>query len=78
MTDEDWRRVWAIPTVDTDGQPTKVFVGQVERDGQLVAAVRIDSGPTALIPIDEVVGELLRAIRATAEAAYVRNQRSES
>lgn len=77
MADEDWRRVWAIKTVNTDGQPTQLFVGQVERDGKLVTAVRIDSGPAAVIPLDEVAGEFLRAIRATAEDAYVRNEGSE-
>ena len=74
---EDMRVVWAIPTVNTDGDPTRVYVGQVEHRGKLETAVRIDNGPTALIPLDQVVGVLLAAIRETSMKTYERNQRGE-
>lgn len=76
MTDEGWYRVKAIPTRDTDGNPIKLFVGQVEHHGRLENAVRIDSGPTALVPLEEV-GEYLKALRATAEDTYERNERDQ-
>jgi len=71
------RSVWSIPTVNTDGDPTRVYVGQVEYKGKLETAVRIDSGPTALIPVNQVVGDLLAAIRKTSEETYLRNARGE-
>jgi len=78
MTDEGWRQVWAIPTVDTNGQPTKVFVGQVDYKGKVETAVRVDSGPIALAPIDEVIGHLLEALRTTAENTWKQNEREQS
>jgi len=63
--------------VNTDGDPTRVYVGQVEYKGKLETAVRIDSGPTALIPVNQVVGDLLAAIRKTSEETYLRNARGE-
>jgi hypothetical protein len=78
MADEEMRGVWAIPTITTEGDPVRVYVGQVEYDGKLETAVRIDTGPTALIPIHTVVGELLAAIRKTSEKTYLRNMRGES
>lgn len=77
MTDEGWRQVWAIPTVDTNGQRTTVFVGQVEYKGKVETAVRIDRGPTALLPpVTEVAGRVLEAIRKTAESAWKQNETS--
>jgi hypothetical protein len=77
MATDDMRVVWSIPTVDTNGRPTRVYVGQVEYDGRLETAVRIDSGPIALIPVDQVVGRFLAAIRRTSEETYLRNVRGE-
>lgn len=78
MTDEGWYRVKAIPTTDTNGKPIQLFVGQVERGDQLETAIRIDKGPTALVPLEEVIGEYLKALREVAEDTHVRNRRSES
>jgi hypothetical protein len=77
MATEEMRGVWAIPTVTTDGKPTRVYVGQVEYKGRLETAVRIDNGPTALIPVNQVVGDLLAAIRQTSLETYERNMRGE-
>ncbi|MFC3453983.1 hypothetical protein [Amycolatopsis speibonae] len=77
MADEKMRVVWAIPTINTDGEPTRVYVGQVEYEGKLETAVRIDGGPTALIPVNQVVGDLLAAIRQTALKTYEENVRGE-
>jgi hypothetical protein len=77
MATEDMRVVWAIPTINTDGDPTRVYVGQVEHNGKLETAVRIDSGPTALIPVNQVVGDLLAAIRRTSLETYEHNMRGE-
>ncbi len=78
MAGEDWEEVWAIRTVDTDGNPTILFVGKVTRDGKRVPALRVDRGPAALIPLDEVVGRLLEALRKTSLKAYEQNQRGQS
>lgn len=77
MTDEGWYRVKRIPTRDIDGKNISLFVGQVEHEGRLETAIRIDNGPIALAPIDEVVGEYLKALRDTAQDTYIRNQRSQ-
>jgi len=77
MGAEDWEEVWQIRTVDTDGDPISLFVGKVTRQGKRVPALRIDRGRAALIPLDEVVGRLLEALRETSLRAYVQNKRSE-
>lgn len=77
MTDEGWHRVKAIPTRDIDGNPIRLFVGQVEVGDRLETAIRIDSGPTALVPVEEVIGEYLKALRLTAEDTHLRNRRSQ-
>jgi hypothetical protein len=77
MADEGWEEVWQIRTVDTDGKPISLFVGKVTREGKRVPALRIDRGPAALIPLDEVVGRLLEAIRETSLKSYVQNQREQ-
>ncbi len=75
MADEGWRQVWAIPTVDTNGKPIRVFVGQVDHKGRVETAVRIDNGPTALLPpVEQVVGRFLEAIRKTAENTWKQNE----
>lgn len=78
MADEDLHRVKVIPTVDTDGRPANLFVGQVEREGGLETAIRIDNGPAVLAPLEEVLAAFLRALREAAEDTYKRNQRGES
>lgn len=77
MTDEGWYRVKRIPTRDIDGKNISLFVGQVEHEGRLETAIRIDSGPTALVPVEEVIGEYLKALRQTAEDTHLRNRRNE-
>lgn len=69
--------VWAIQTINTNGEPTRVYVGQVEHEGRAETAIRIDSGPTALVPVNQVVGDLLAAIRQTSMKTYERNMRGE-
>lgn len=78
MADEGWYRSRRIQTTDTNGRPISLFVGQVEYKGRLETAIRVDSGPIALAPVEEVVGEYLKAIREVAEDTYIRNQRSQS
>lgn len=77
MADEGWYRVKRIPTTNTDGRPVDLFVGQVEYKGRLETAIRIDNGPLALAPIEEVIGEYLKALREVAEDTHFRNRRSE-
>lgn len=77
MADEGWYRVKAIPTTDTDGKPVQLFVGQVELGDRLETAIRIDKGPTALVPLEAVIGEYLKALREVAEDTHLRNRRSE-
>jgi len=76
MTDEDLEQVWLIQTVDTDGKPVQLFVGQVTRDGKRVPVVRVDNGRGALVPLEHV-GRLLQAIRETSLKTHVQNLRSE-
>ncbi|MEU4667135.1 hypothetical protein AB0F91_03975 [Amycolatopsis sp. NPDC023774] len=67
MHSTGWRYEQAIATVDMTGQPTRVIVGLIERDDRLSAALRIEGGPTALVPL-ETGGELLKALRQTLES----------
>ncbi|WP_091611723.1 hypothetical protein [Amycolatopsis saalfeldensis] len=67
MHSTGWRYEQAIPTVDMTGRPTEVIVGLIEQDDRLSAALRIDGGPTALVPL-ETGGELLKALRQTLES----------
>ncbi|MET8997888.1 hypothetical protein [Amycolatopsis sp. NPDC004169] len=67
MNAEGWRYERAIPTVDVTGAPAQVVVGLVEQGGRLAAALRVDGGPAALVPL-ETGGELLKALRETLES----------
>ncbi|MEV6902356.1 hypothetical protein [Amycolatopsis sp. NPDC051372] len=67
MHSTGWRYEQAIATVDMTGQPTRVIVGLIECDDRLSAALRIEDGPTALVPL-ETGGELLKALRQTLES----------
>ena len=67
MNAEGWRYERAIPTVDDAGEPTRVVVGLVEQGDRLTAALRVDDGKAALVPL-ETGGELLKALRETLES----------
>ncbi|WIY06043.1 hypothetical protein QRX60_20200 [Amycolatopsis mongoliensis] len=67
MNAEGWRYERAIPTVDVAGEPTRVVVGLVEQGDRLTAALRVDDGKAALVPL-EMGGELLKALRETLES----------
>ncbi|NBH02313.1 MULTISPECIES: hypothetical protein [Amycolatopsis] len=67
MTAEVWRYERAIPTTDATGRPTRVVVGLVEQGNRLSAALRVDDGKAALVPL-ETGGELLKALRETLES----------
>lgn len=70
---DELRNVWAIPTVDSTGQPVKLFVGEIEYEGRLETGVRVDGGPIAIVPLPEVVSRFLAAVRKTTESAYRKN-----
>ncbi|MDT7803777.1 hypothetical protein VA596_02220 [Amycolatopsis sp., V23-08] len=67
MNAQGWRYERAIPTVDVAGEPTRVVVGLIEQGDRLAAALRVDDGPAALVPL-ETGGELLKALRETLES----------
>jgi hypothetical protein len=75
MADDTWRMVRAIPSMTPDGRPASIIVGMVKRDHRLEPALRIDDGPIALLPLDEVGGEVLAAIRKTLLEWYEREGR---
>lgn len=66
MNAEGWRYERAIPTVDAAGEPTRVVVGLIEQGDGLSAALRVDGGKAALVPL-QTGGELLQALRETLE-----------
>jgi hypothetical protein len=65
MTDDGWRKVRAIPSTKPDGTPVNIIVGMVRREGHLEPALRIDDGPIALLPLEEVGADVIAAIRKT-------------
>ena len=67
MNAQGWRYERAIPTVDVTGEPTRLVVGLVEQGDRLAAALRVDDGKAALVPL-ETGGELLKALRETLES----------
>ncbi|MBE1501239.1 hypothetical protein H4696_008339 [Amycolatopsis lexingtonensis] len=67
MNAEVWRYERAIATTDATGQPARVVVGLVEQGDRLSAALRVDDGKAALVPL-EMGGELLKALRETLES----------
>ena len=67
MNAEGWRYERAIPTVDVTGEPTRVVVGLIEQGDRLSAALRVDDGKAALVPL-EMGGELLKVLRETLES----------
>lgn len=69
--------MWTIPTVTVDGDRILVHVGQVEYEGRLETAFRVDSGPIVLLPIHAVAGDVLAAIRQQSLDTYKRNMRGE-
>jgi hypothetical protein len=71
MVDDGWRMVRAIPTTNAEGQRADIFVGVLNRE----PALRIDNGPIALIPLEEVGAEVLAAIRKTLLDWYEREGR---
>jgi hypothetical protein len=64
---QGWQYERAIPTVDVTGEPTRVIVGLIEQGDRLAAALRVDDGKAALVPL-ETGGELLKALRETLES----------
>ncbi|MEV6827131.1 hypothetical protein [Amycolatopsis sp. NPDC051102] len=67
MNAPGWQYERAIPTVDVTGEPTRVIVGLIEQGDRLAAALRVDDGKAALVPL-ETGGELLKALRETLES----------
>lgn len=67
MNAPGWRYEQAIPTVDITGEPTRVVIGLIEQGDRLTAALRVDDGKAALVPL-ETGGELLKALRETLES----------
>ncbi|HKN50937.1 MAG TPA: hypothetical protein VJX66_00485 [Amycolatopsis sp.] len=67
MNAPGWRYERAIPTIDVSGEPTKVIVGLIEQGDRLAAALRVDGGPAAVVPL-ETGGEILTALRQTLES----------
>lgn len=66
--------VRTIRTRDTAGHPVEITVGLVLVDGQPEPAMRVDGGPTVLLPLHQVGGELLAAIRQMLMDWYTRSQ----
>ena len=66
MNAQGWQYERAIPTVDVTGEPTRVIVGLIEQGDRLTAALRLDDGKAALVPL-ETGRELLKALRETLE-----------
>jgi hypothetical protein len=76
MEDKGWRKVRAITSKKPDGTPVSILVGMVrDDDGHLSPAIRIDDGPVALIPLEQVGAEVLSAIRKTLLDWYERESR---
>ena len=67
MNAEGWRYERTIPTTGPAGEPARVVVGLVEQGDRLTAALRVDDGKAALVPL-EVGGELLKVLRETLES----------
>ena len=67
MNAEGWRYERAIPTVDIAGEPTRVVVGLIEQGDRLSAALRVDDGQAAPVPLENS-GELLKVLRETLES----------
>lgn len=61
MADDGWRMVRAVPTTNADGKPINIYVGVFKRE----PALRIENGPIAKIPLEEVGADVLAAIRKT-------------
>lgn len=76
MADADPLRTWMINTVDVDGHPIRLFVGQVKHNYRIETVIRIDGGPVVLLPLNEV-GQYLKALRETAADTHKRNLQSE-
>ncbi|MGK3206650.1 hypothetical protein [Amycolatopsis sp. MEPSY49] len=67
MNAEGWRYERVIPTVDPAGEPIRVVVGLIDQGDRLTAALRVDDGKAALVPL-ETGGELLKVLRETLES----------
>lgn len=65
MADDGWHKLRAIPSTRPDGTQANILVGMVPSNGRLEPAIRIDDGPIALIPLEEVGADVLAAIRKT-------------
>jgi hypothetical protein len=70
MADEDWRMVRTIRTRDTAGNPVEITVGLFLIDDQPEPAMRVDDGPIVLLPLHQVGGDLLAAIRQMLQDWY--------
>lgn len=74
---DELRNAWAIPTVDSNGKPVHLFVGEVDHEGKLELGVRVDGSPIALVPLPIVVARFLAALRQTSENTYRKNAEDE-
>jgi hypothetical protein len=63
MTDEDWRMVRTIRTQDITGRPVEITVGLLPVGDQVEPAMQVDGATPVLLPLHQVGGDLLAAIR---------------
>ncbi|MFE0027193.1 hypothetical protein [Amycolatopsis sp. NPDC059021] len=72
QTNDGWRLVRAIQTIDAEGNPTMVFFGLIEKNGKHEPALRINGGPAALMPLHQFAGDLVAALRKPLADWYLR------
>lgn len=70
MTDEGWRMVRTIRTQDITGRTVPITVGLFLVDGQPEPAMQVDGGTPVLLPLHQVGGDLLAAIRQMLQDWY--------
>lgn len=73
--DEDWRMVRTIRTRDIAGMHVDITVGLVLVDGSVEPAMQINGSPIVLLPLHQVGGDLLAAIRQMLADWYTREGR---
>lgn len=73
--DEDWRMVRTIRTRDIAGQGVDITVGLVLFDGRVEPAMQVDGSSIVLVPLHQVGGDLLAALRQMLSDWYVREGR---
>lgn len=71
MTEPQWRTEHVVRTVDLVGAPVEIVVGLISRwSSDLVPALRINDGPTVVLPT-AAAHELIVVLRQTLEESYV-------